>query len=97
MENFSIDKWKKNFLNENTDIQEDSSQKLPFYKWHRVEDLPADLETEIDFLEKTSSSPFGMLLKFENGLIDFERNFYFKGNKEMGREYMVSKFMLVEL
>ena len=66
--------------------------KLKENKWYNVEDLDNNIETDVE-----DKLGYGFLVKFENGLIEFLSGLYFKGNKEMGHEYMVSKFMIIKL
>jgi hypothetical protein len=46
-----------------------------------------------EILERNQS----VLLEFANGLIEADRYFYYQNNMEMGRQYNVKRFMLIQL
>ena len=66
------------------------------YKWYDVADYNLMyflLPWKRDILEADQ----GVLLEYENGLIEFDRNFYYENNVERSRNYSVKRFMLIQL
>jgi len=64
-------------------------------EWYSVNDLHSDLEFFFEDIQ-SKDSRVGLLMKYESGLIEFEKSPYLKGNVDRSREYFIDKFMLIK-
>jgi hypothetical protein len=70
--------------------------KYELYKWYDSSDYNLEyalIPLKNYILERNQS----VLLEFANGLIEADRYFYYQNNMEMGRQYNVKRFMLIQL
>ncbi|CAB4125295.1 hypothetical protein UFOVP54_103 [uncultured Caudovirales phage] len=69
---------------------------LELNKWYDVhDDIQSDLELVLEEVQ-SKDSRVGVLMKYEVGIIEFERSPYLRGNMDGGRGYYIDKFMLIK-
>ena len=69
---------------------------LQEHTWYNVEDLSSDLESIFQKAQQQNvRGKLGLLMKYENGLIEFEPTPYLKGDLDGARNYYIDKFMLI--
>ena len=69
---------------------------LQEHTWYKVEDLTLDVESIFQEAQQQNvRGRLGLLMQYENGLIEFEPTPYLTGNKDGGRQYYIDKFMLI--
>ena len=66
------------------------------HKWYNVDDLNSSLELIFEEAQQQNvRGKLGLLMKYENGVIEFEPTPYLRGNIDGGRQYHINKFMLI--
>ena len=70
---------------------------LQEHEWYTVNDLTLDLESCFQLAQQQNvRGRLGLLMKYENGIIEFEPTPYLKGDLDGARQYYVDKFMLIK-
>jgi len=69
---------------------------LQEHKWYNVEDLGSNLELAFEEAQYINTKDkLGLLMKYENGVMEFEPTPYLRGNMDGARRYYICKFMLI--
>ena len=64
-------------------------------KWYVIFEDCDDLEFVFEDV-KSKDSRVGLLMKYDIGLIEFEKTPYLRCNVDRGREYFIDSFMLIK-